>query len=100
MVVVAAWRAPGKDFMAFTGRRVIDVVPGGVADRAGLRKGDVLVAVDGQPIRSTLDYAWKVLKRHPGETLTIDVERGARMTFTLGRSAAPLSAIIATVLAL
>src|SRR5262249_43593017 len=100
MVVVAAWRAPRKDFMAFTGRRVIDVVPGGVADRAGLREGDVLVAVNGQPIRSTLDYSWKVLNRHPGETLIFDLERGARVTLTLGPSAAPVPAIIATVLAL
>jgi transcriptional regulator with GAF, ATPase, and Fis domain len=100
MVVVAAWRAPEKDFMAFTGRRVVDVVPGGRADRAGIRKGDVLVAVDGEPIRSTLDYAWKVLKRRPGETLTIDLERGARVTLTLGHAAAPLPAIIATGLAL
>jgi S1-C subfamily serine protease len=59
-VVAVSWRAPEKGFKAFTGQRVIDVDEGGVAGVAGLREGDVIVSVDGEPIKSTLDYAFRV----------------------------------------
>jgi regulator of sigma E protease len=49
----------------------------GPADRAGLKKGDVVVAVDGQKIGSTLrisDY----IKQHAGRPVAITVQRGAK----------------------
>ncbi len=36
---------------------VLTVVPGGPADKAGIRNDDVLVSVDGQPFESTADAA-------------------------------------------
>jgi S1-C subfamily serine protease len=37
------------------GMIVVAVTPGGIADRAGLRKGDVILAIDGRPIASQVD---------------------------------------------
>ena len=117
-VVVAAWRAPQKGFLAFTGHRVAYVEVGGIADRAGLVTGDVITAIDGAPVTSTFDYAARVLGRAPGETVTLTVRGepvttptgrfGERVTtadssrdilLALGASPPPWSALIATLLA-
>ena len=101
-VVVAAWRAPDKGFLAFTGHRVIHVDDGGVADRAGLRVGDVIASVDGAPVTSTLDYSARVLTRVPGDRVVLGVVRGDQrfdVAIGLGPSPPPWAAIAATVLA-
>jgi transcriptional regulator with GAF, ATPase, and Fis domain len=103
-VVVVAWRAPEKGFQAFIGPRIVDIDAGGIADRAGLREGDRIVAVDGKPIGSTLDYAFRVLRRQPGGTVALRVERGPDSvpidtTLTLGHSSPPWSSLVATLLA-
>src|SRR5438876_12439854 len=74
-VVVVSWQTPEKGFPAFTGHRVVHVESGGVAETAGLRVGDVIVAVDGAPIASTFDYAFRVIERAAGETVTLGIAR-------------------------
>jgi serine protease Do len=55
---------------------VADVTPGGAADRAGLRPGDVLDAFDGRPIDS-LQGLSAALYLHPvGEPVILQVLRG------------------------
>ncbi len=101
-VVIAAWRAPAKGFQAFIGHQVATVEPGGIAARAGLREGDVIVGVDGQPIGGTLDYTFRVLPRSPGEPVTLAITRDGvphDIAFTLGESPPPWGALAATVLA-
>src|SRR5262245_14765496 len=101
-VVISAWRAPDKGFQAFLGHTVVHVDPGGIADRAGLREGDVIVEVDGRKVTSTLDYAFRVLRRAPGEHVALGVRRdGSRLDIALelGPSPPPWSALVATLLA-
>ena len=98
-VVVAAWRAPQKGFLAFTGHRVVHVEVGGIADRAGLVTGDVITAIDGAPVTSTFDYAARVLGRVPGETVTLTLDDARDVRLALGASPPPWSALIATLLA-
>lgn len=51
-----------------------EVIPGEAADRAGLRVGDRLIAVDGEPIRDWA--AWvDFVQGRPGKTLRLDLER-------------------------
>ncbi|RME28918.1 MAG: M20/M25/M40 family metallo-hydrolase [Deltaproteobacteria bacterium] len=58
------------------GVRVDAVTAGSPADQAGMRAGDVVVAIDGQPIDGLRTYS-DVLKRHqPGDTIRITVQRG------------------------
>jgi transcriptional regulator with GAF, ATPase, and Fis domain len=101
-VVAAAWSAPEKGFLAFTGQRIVHVESDGPAARAGLRPGDHIVAADGAPVTSTLDYAFRVLRREPGETVVLGVERGAtriEVPVVLEASAPPWAALVASLLA-
>lgn len=55
--------------------RVASVFKDGPADRAGLGQGDVIIAVDGKKIASSLaisDY----IKQHDGQPVAITVQRG------------------------
>jgi DNA-binding NtrC family response regulator len=102
-VVAVSWRAPEKGFKAFTGQRIIEVDDGGVAAVAGLREGDVMVSVDGKPIKSTLDYAFRVLQRSPGESVVLGVRRGdetREVTIALEESSPPWSGLVAIVLSI
>ena len=110
-VVIAAWRAPEKGFHAFTGHRVAHVERGGLADVAGMRVDDVIVAVDGTPVANTFDYAARVLGRAPGETVRFAISRALapggdvhgtvtrELSIVLQPSPPPWSALIATLLA-
>lgn len=60
---------------------VESVDPGSPADRAGIRTGDVLVEMDGQPLVRR-DIVLAELLR-PGQTLVVKLQRGARtITFS------------------
>ncbi len=57
---------------------VIDIVkPASPAERAGLRQGDLITAVDGAEVRDWLDV-FNRLKALPGQTVTIAVRRGGQ----------------------
>ena len=57
------------------GIAISGVVPGGPAEGAGLLRGDLLVSVDGQPVR-TLRQLYRLLwRRVPGETVGMQVLR-------------------------
>jgi S1-C subfamily serine protease len=68
---------------------VLDVVPGGAAAQAGIRPttrtrrgeivlGDILVAVDSQPVRTRGDLRLVLESKKPGETIKITVIRNGR----------------------
>jgi hypothetical protein len=64
------------------------VRPGSPADSAGLRAGDLVVELGGQPVTGLYDYSSALYAHQPGDTVSIVVERdGQRLTFsaTLGR---------------
>ncbi|MCR5880742.1 Do family serine endopeptidase [Phenylobacterium sp. J367] len=61
-----------------TGALVADVWPGGPADRAGIRQGDVVTAVDGQPLIEAATLNYRVGNSRPGETLRLTVRRDDR----------------------
>lgn len=70
------------------GQVVGDIVAGGPADEAGVETGDVITAIDGQPLGGNDDALLDALfEREPGQTVTLTVERdGAEQTIevTLG----------------
>jgi len=56
--------------------------PGGPADKAGLRRGDVLVELAGTPVRDVNDFMYVLRRVKPGQTSTAVVMRdGQRVTF-------------------
>ncbi|UGS35165.1 S1C family serine protease [Capillimicrobium parvum] len=58
------------------GARVVVVVPSGPADAAGIRVGDVIVAVDGKPIKVPDEVATAIADSKTGDTVEIEIIRG------------------------
>jgi PDZ domain-containing protein len=71
------------------GARVESVVDGLPA--AGvLQRGDLIVAVDGQPVRTTDDLVLDITRHTVGDQLTLDIQRGGQdMTVNLPTAASP-----------
>jgi S1-C subfamily serine protease len=70
------------------GVRLTDVYEGGPAARAGLEPGDVIVTLDGAPIRSAEGLTRALARRDPGDRVElelIDTVGPRRATLTLGR---------------
>lgn len=57
------------------GAEVATVQPGTPADEAGVRVGDVIVAVDDRPVRNDSELLSIVAQRKPGERITLTVVR-------------------------
>jgi membrane-associated protease RseP (regulator of RpoE activity) len=57
------------------GARVLGVVPGSPAEKAGVLKGDVIVAVDGAPVEELFDLTYRVGLHKPGDTGPLEVVR-------------------------
>ncbi len=74
---------------------VVAAVPEGPAKDAGIELGDVIVALDGEPLQDTGDLMERVARRQPGERVTLDVVRYGetqRVTLRLGEfDAAPVA---------
>ena len=67
---------------------VLQPRPGSPAERAGLRAGDRMIEIDGQPMKSwTVEEARNALRGPLGSTVKVVVDRGgAKIPFTLERS--------------
>jgi S1-C subfamily serine protease len=78
---------------ADSGLLIVDVVPGSAADRAGLRAGtekaylgnypimiggDLLVAIEGQPVEDQQDLSHVMQNHRSGDTVTVTVYRGKK----------------------
>jgi len=61
-----------------TGVLVQDFEADSPARRAGLQAGDVILAVDGEPIEHTGELQRRIASRRAGETVRLDVFRGGR----------------------
>jgi S1-C subfamily serine protease len=74
--VPAAWRERlGRQ----TGLLVAQVVSGGPADRAGLRTGDLLLSVAGQPVAVSQDLQRQMFSEAIGRPLSITVMRNGAL---------------------
>ena len=59
-----------------SGAMVAEVVPGSSAEKAGLRRGDIIIAVDGQPILSAGQLRARVGLIPVGQSVELEVLRG------------------------
>ena len=55
---------------------IFQVVPGGPADQAGLRKGDVIAAIDGDEVKGVSELRAKIAEHSVGDKIELTVQRG------------------------
>jgi serine protease Do len=60
------------------GALVSDVASGGPADKAGIKRGDVILRFDNKPIRSMHDLPFIVASTPIGQTVSIEIMRGSQ----------------------
>ncbi|HEY5461017.1 MAG TPA: PDZ domain-containing protein, partial [Deferrimonas sp.] len=61
------------------GRLLVEsVAPGSPASIAGIAKGDELLALDGQPVKETVDVLFRVGEKREGDTSQVTVRRGGQ----------------------
>jgi putative serine protease PepD len=67
------------------GARVQTVTPNGPAEQAGLKNGDVIVAVNGERVDDAVGLITDIRQNAPGDEITLTLEGGDEITVTLGQ---------------
>jgi serine protease Do len=75
-VTPAVARAMGLEKPA--GALIGDVTAGSPAEKAGLRRGDIVIAINGEPVSETRELSLKVAMLSPGTTARLKVIRDRR----------------------
>ncbi len=74
----------GRPVRGETGCLVVDVKSGGPGAAGGLKKGDLLMKLDGSPTSTIADYEMIVSSLVPGQTIEAEIRRDDRpLTLTL-----------------
>ena len=69
---------------------ISDVYPGGSAERAGIREGDVILSIDGQAVNDEGGGAFAIGTHKIGDRVSVLVHRGGKdLTLTMRAEAAP-----------
>ena len=58
--------------------RIRSLAAGGAAEKAGLKRGDVLAEIDGQPVKTISDLRLALWDKKPGDRVPVSVRRGRR----------------------
>jgi serine protease Do len=70
--------AKDKGLASVQGIYVDDVVQGGAADKAGVKKGDVIMSLQGTPVNSKSELLEAVSQHSPGDKLSIGLIRDGK----------------------
>jgi putative serine protease PepD len=72
----STYRGEGVQVAAEAQEGQAPVTPGGPADQAGIRPGDVILAIDGRPVSQSDELIVAIRARQPGEAVTLRVRSG------------------------
>ena len=78
--------APPSNSQPQPGARIARIVAGSPAEAAGLRRGDVITAADGEPISSSTALDALILTRAIGSSLELSIRRGKRTFLTQAKT--------------
>ena len=70
--------AVGRVYGFKNGVLVQTVKPGGPSDKAGIKVRDIIVSIDGRPIKDGNDLVEEISNRHPGSTVRIGYLRDGK----------------------
>ncbi len=75
-----------------SGALVLDIVPGGPADRAGITQGDVIIGLDGKDVTDSTSLRELLLSHQPGERVAVGAvtQGGQKKTITATLGVNPL----------
>jgi Do/DeqQ family serine protease len=73
---INAKTARERGLSTMSGALVTDLTPGGAAQSAGIRVGDVIVAVEGKKVASASELQERVALFKPGDKVLVEVVRG------------------------
>lgn len=62
-----------------SGIYVFETIPNGAADKAGMKKGDVIKAINGIEVKNRPEFQGQLAKYHPGATVKVTVSRGGKL---------------------
>ena len=65
------------------GAVVKDVTPGGPAETAGVRKGDIIVKANGRAIKSDAELVIVIRSKNPGDVVEVETDSGRKYKITL-----------------
>jgi serine protease Do len=72
------------------GEMILSVTPGGPAERAGIRQGDVVISVAGQPVTPDQSLAYLVSRQPIGSRIPVElIRQGNRQTVTVAVAQRP-----------
>jgi serine protease Do len=75
---VTAVEAEVYNLTEVRGAHVSGVTPGGPAARAGIRPGDVVLTLNGQPVRDDTHFITSLAQLQPGQRVNLGVHRDGR----------------------
>ena len=81
--------AESLDLSRPAGALISDVLAGGPADEAGLRSGDVVIAVDGREVLDAGALRYRIGTREPGDRVELQAMRGGQLESWSMRLQAP-----------
>ena len=70
--------AAGLGLSKTEGAIVSDVTPGGAADKAGIKRGDVILSFQGRAVVDTNSFRNEIAATRPGSTITLQVMRDGK----------------------
>jgi serine protease Do len=90
--------APGLGLPKDQGEIVRSVVPGGPADRAGIKQGDVILRVNGQQVTPEQTVSYLIANTPVGRRVPLDIIRGGqRMTVQVTTAQRPTEEALARI---
>jgi hypothetical protein len=60
------------------GMRVEFVTPGKPAEKGGMKKGDIILAIDGKPVNNVYDYMFRLQKLNRGQQIIVTIGRNGK----------------------